>query len=187
MKKLSKRKLITIILSSLLTVAITVVTLVLIFQGSSDNGSEFNPTTDSYLSDKPHITSDTPSATSTTVSMAEAISNPSGTQTIRISSADDLYNFSLQCDGSNSANFLKRNYVLTSNINFANRTNLQIKPFNIFNDEELKTILYFIKTYEKEDERSFKMKEITTNIQYLILNILKEGDKQYEKETYKKE
>ena len=69
------------------------------------------------------------------------------------------------------------NNILVAQQNFANRTNLQIKPFNIFNDEELKTILYFIKTYEKEDERSFKMKEITTNIQYLILNILKEGDK----------
>ena len=123
MKNLSKRKLITIILSSLLTVAITVVTLVLIFQGSSDNGSEFNPTTDSYLSDKPHITSDTPAATSTTVSMAEAISNPGGTEIIRISSADDLYNFSVQCEGNNKANFLKRHYILTSNIDFANRSN----------------------------------------------------------------
>lgn len=122
-KKLSKRKIITIILGSCLSIIATVLVILLCIQGASTPESEFNPTSDPYLSDKPHITSSTPAATSNTVSMTEAISNPSGTDVIRISSADDLYNFSVQCNGTNKASFLARKYVLTSNIDFSKRTN----------------------------------------------------------------
>ena len=102
-----------------------IVTMLLTFQGTSNNKveSEFNPTTDSYTSNQTHIISETPSDTSTTVSMAEAILNPTGTSTIRISTADDLYNFSDQCNGSNKNAFLSRSYILTSNIDFSNRSN----------------------------------------------------------------
>lgn len=56
---------------------------------------------------------------------------------------------------------------------FANRTQLLIKPLNIFNNDELKTILYFLENYNG-NEMSKTLKENTQNIKKTILELLKE-------------
>ena len=58
--------------------------------------------------------------------------------------------------------------------NFANRTQLVIKPLNLFNNEELKTILFYINTF-KNDNKSKRLKNTTENIKKTIIEILK-GD-----------
>lgn len=58
--------------------------------------------------------------------------------------------------------------------NYANRTQLMIKPLNLFNNEELKTILFYIDTF-KSDKKSKNLKNTTENIKKIIIEILK-GD-----------
>ena len=57
--------------------------------------------------------------------------------------------------------------------NFANRTQLFIKPLNLFNNEELKTILFYIENY-KENNISDTLKANTDNIKNTIIELLKE-------------
>lgn len=57
--------------------------------------------------------------------------------------------------------------------NFANRTQLFIKPFNIFSNEELKTILFYIENCSNNN-LSETLKTNTSNIKNTIIKLLKE-------------
>jgi hypothetical protein len=74
-------------------------------------------------------------------------------------------------------NYQYKNIAIYSDIrvveqNLATRTNLMIKPFNIFTNEELKTILYYINIY-KSDEKSKNLDEKTERIKRTIIEVLK--------------
>ena len=62
--------------------------------------------------------------------------------------------------------------------NYANRTQLMIKPLNLFNNEELKTILFYIETF-KSDDKSKKLKDTTEKIKKTIIEILKGAEVEY--------
>lgn len=55
--------------------------------------------------------------------------------------------------------------------NLANRTSLKIKPFNIFTNDELKTILYYIEQL-KNDKKSESLRNDTNHIKKVIIEIL---------------
>ena len=55
--------------------------------------------------------------------------------------------------------------------NLAKRTNLQVKPFNIFTNEELKTILYYIEL-QKDIKKSDSLLKDTNHIKKIIIEIL---------------
>lgn len=63
--------------------------------------------------------------------------------------------------------------IKTAQQNFANRTQLFIRPLNVFSNEELKTILFYIENFSSKDI-SDTLKNNTDNIKNTILELLKE-------------